>query len=49
MYWDVNNLHRWTMLQEHIDGFKWRNDNYNFNKHFIKIMMKIRTKHTYLK
>lgn len=30
-------------------GFKWGNYNYNFNKHFTKIMMKIRTKDMYLK
>ena len=30
MYWDINNLYRWVMLQKlPVDGFKWRNSNYD--------------------
>ena len=37
MYWDVNNLYGWAMLQKlHFDGFKWRNHKLSFGEKFIK-------------
>ena len=46
----ANNLYRWAKLQKFpFDGFEWRNDKSNFDEKFVKILMKIVTKDTYLK
>ena len=37
MYWDDNNLYVWVVSQKlPVDGFKWRNDKFNFYKDFIQ-------------
>ena len=48
MYWDGNILYGWVMLQKLlVNGFKWRNDESNFNEKLIKNnIMKIETKDT---
>ena len=37
MYWDVNNLYEWLLSQKlPVDGFKQRNDKFNFYEDFIQ-------------
>ena len=44
------NLNKWAKLQKlPFPGFKWRNDKSNLDEKFIKIIMKMVTKDTYLK
>ena len=36
-YWDVNNLHGWTMLQKlPVDCFKWVEETSQFSKDYIE-------------
>ena len=54
MYLDANNLYGWAMSQNmDVDGFKWkknkRTHTQKFNAKFIKNMMKMLIKDTFLK
>ena len=40
-YWNVNNLHGWAMSQRlPVNNFEWIKDTSQFNKNFIKTIMK---------
>ena len=49
-YWDVNNLYGWAMLQKlPVNNFAWIKDTSQFNKDFIKNIMKKVVKDIFLK
>ena len=49
-YLDANNLHGWSMCENlPVGGFKWVEDLFQFNEHFIKNYEKTAIKDIFLK